>query len=122
MLSYLQGFVLAGVVQRTMQRMRNEVEAKLNAMPLSYVDSQSRGDLLSRVTNDIDNVAQSLQQSVSQLLTGVLTIVGTIAMMIWISWELALVAVVTVPLSIFTMKQIATRSKGRFIEIGRAHV
>ena len=115
-LSYLQGFVLAGVVQRTMQRMRNEVEAKLNAMPLSYVDSQSRGDLLSRVTNDIDNVAQSLQQSVSQLLTGVLTIVGTIAMMIWISWELALVAVVTVPLSIFTMKQIATRSKGRFID------
>jgi ATP-binding cassette subfamily B protein len=114
-LSYLQGFVLAGVVQRTMQRLRMDVERKLNAMPLSHVDGQARGDLLSRVTNDIDNVAQSLQQSVSQLLTGVLTIVGTIAMMFWISWELALVALVTVPVSLVTMKRIAGHSKGRFI-------
>ena len=114
-LSYLQGFVLAGVVQRTMQRLRMDVEAKLNAMPLSHVDGQARGDLLSRVTNDIDNVAQSLQQSVSQLLTGVLTIVGTIAMMFWISWELALVALVTVPVSLVSMKKIAGHSKGRFI-------
>ena len=77
-LAYLQAFVLAGVVQRTMYRLRADVETKLHAMPLSYLDRQARGDLLSRVTNDIDNVAQSMQQSLSQLLQGVLTIAGTI--------------------------------------------
>ena len=115
MLSYLQAYLLAGVVQRTMMRLRQEVEAKLHAMPLSYLDTQARGDLLSRVTNDIDNVSQSTQQSLSQLLTGVLTIVGTLVMMILISWHLALVAIITVPLSIFVMKTIAGYSKGRFI-------
>ena len=114
-LSYLQAWTLAGVVQRSMQRLRGEVETKLHEMPLAYLDGQSLGDVLSRVTNDIDNVAQSLQQSISQLLTGVLTIIGTIFMMILISWQLAIVAVVSVPLSIFVMKQIASRSKGRFI-------
>jgi ATP-binding cassette subfamily B protein len=114
-LSYAQAWVLAGVVQRSMRRLRTDVEGKLHRMPLSYLDGQSLGDLLSRVTNDIDNVAQSLQQSISQLLTGVLTIIGTIIMMLWISWELALVAVLSVPLSIFVMKQIAGHSKGRFI-------
>ena len=114
-LSYLQAWMLAGVVQRSMRRLRGEVEEKLHAMPLSYLDGQSLGDVLSRVTNDIDNVAQSLQQSISQLLTGILSIIGTIGMMIWISWELAIVAVVSVPLSILVMKQIAKRSKGRFI-------
>ena len=83
-LGYAQAWLLSGVVQRSMQRLRNDVEAKLHAMPLGYLDSQARGDVLSRVTNDIDNVSQSLQQSVSQLLTGVLTILGTIAMMLWI--------------------------------------
>ena len=114
-LSYLQAFTLAGAVQRTMMRLRADVEDKINRVPLSYMDGQSRGDFLSRVTNDIDNVAQSLQQSLSQLLTGVLTIVGTISMMVWLSWQLALVAIVSVPLSVFVMKQIASRSKGRFI-------
>ena len=114
-LSYLQGFLLTSAVQRTMFQLRTDVEAKLHRMPLSYVDQQSRGDLLSRVTNDIDNVAQSLQQSLSQLLTGLLTIVGTLAMMLYVSWQLAIVAIVTVPLSITTMKRIASRSRGRFI-------
>ena len=72
-LSYLQGYLLAGVVQRTMMRLRARVEDKLNRLPLRYVDGQPRGDLLSRVTNDIDNVAQSLQQTLSQMLTSVLT-------------------------------------------------
>ena len=116
LLGYLQAWTMAGVVQRTMLRLRREVEDKLHVMPLSHIDTQSRGDLLSRVTNDIDNVAQSLQQSISVLLTSVLTIIGTIAMMIWISWELAIVAVLSVPLSIFVMKKIAAKSKGRFIQ------
>jgi len=114
-LSYWQGYLLAGVVQRTMFRLRADVETKLHSMPLWYLDQQARGDVLSRVTNDIDNVSQSLQQSISQLLTGVLTILGTVGMMLWISWELALVAIISVPISIVSMQQIAKRSKARFI-------
>src|SRR5207248_1258337 len=113
-LQYGMSFILAGVVQRTMYRLRADVEAKLNHLPLSYVDRAQRGDLLSRVTNDIDNIAQSLQQTLSQMLTQVLTIVGTVAMMIWISWMLSLVAVVTIPLSMFMMNAIAKRSRTRF--------
>ena len=115
-LSYLQGYVLAGVVQRSMFRLRADVEEKLNRMPLGYVDRQPRGDLLSRVTNDIDNLAQSLQQTLSQLLTSTLTIVGVLAMMFWISWELALVAAVMIPASLGTMRFITSRSKQRFVD------
>jgi ATP-binding cassette subfamily B multidrug efflux pump len=114
-MAYTQAYMLAGVVQRTMFRLRADVEDKLNRLPLSYVDTQPRGDLLSRVTNDIDNVAQSLQQTLSQMLTSVLTIIGVIIMMLTISPLLAVVALTTVPLSIWTMKAIAKRSRGRFI-------
>jgi ATP-binding cassette subfamily B multidrug efflux pump len=115
-LSYAQSYLLAGVVQRTMQRLRGDVEDKLGRVPLSYVDNQPRGDLLSRVTNDIDNIAQSLQQTLSQLLTSSLTLIGVLAAMVYISPLLALVAIVTIPLSVLTMKGIARRSKSRFIE------
>ncbi len=115
-LSYLQGYLLAGVVQRAMFTLRADVEDKLHHLPLSYVDRQPRGDLLSRVTNDIDNVAQSLQQTLSQLLTSVLTIVGVLVMMISISPLLSLIAVVTIPVAVFTMKSITKRSKAYFIE------
>jgi ATP-binding cassette subfamily B multidrug efflux pump len=115
LLSYLQGWLLAGVVQRTMMRLRARVEDKLNRLPLHYVDNQPRGDLLSRVTNDIDNVAQSLQQTLSQMLTSLLTIIGVLIMMFTISWQLALVALVTIPASIYTTRTIAKRSKKRFI-------
>ncbi|HEX2850162.1 MAG TPA: ABC transporter ATP-binding protein [Acidimicrobiales bacterium] len=115
-LQYSQAYILAGVVQRTMYRLREQVEAKLNRLPLKYVDQHSRGDLLSRVTNDIDNLAQSLQQTLSQMLTSTLTLVGVLTMMFVVSWVLALVALVTVPLSIFTMRFIARRSRKRFME------
>src|SRR5207249_5609541 len=115
-LQYGMSFILAGVVQRTMYRLRADVEDKLNRLPLSYVDRNQRGDLLSRVTNDIDNIAQSLQQTSSQMLTQALTLVGTLALMIWISWVLALVAVVTIPLSMFLMRAIAKRSRTRFMQ------
>jgi ATP-binding cassette subfamily B protein len=115
LLSYLQAYLLAGIVQRTMRTMRNDVEAKLNRLPLGYVDRQPRGDLLSRVTNDIDNVAQSLQQSLSQLLTSSLTVIGVVVMMYIISPLLATVSVLTIPLSVIAMGQIAKRSKPRFM-------
>ncbi len=114
-LAYAQTFMLAGVVQRTMFKLRADIEDKIHRLPLRYIDAQSRGDLLSRVTNDIDNISQSLQQSLSQLITSMLTIIGVLIMMIWVSWLLALIAIITVPLSILSMKQIANRSKKRFI-------
>ena len=76
---YGQAYLLAGVVQRSMYRLRESVEAKLNRLPLSYLDRQERGDLLSRVTNDIDNLAQSMQQTVSQIVTSLLTLIGVAA-------------------------------------------
>jgi len=114
-LAWLQSYILASVVQRTMRRLRSDVEDKLNRLPLSYVDRQPRGDLLSRVTNDIDNVAQSLQQTLSQMLTSVLTLVGVVVMMFIISPFLACIAVITVPASILTIKAITKRSQGRFV-------
>ena len=114
-LAWLQGFVLAGLVQRTMHRLRSDVEDKLGRLPLGYIDSQPRGDLLSRVTNDIDNIGQSLQQTISQMLTSILTLVGVLIMMVIISPVLALVALVTVPVSIYGMKFIASKSKARFV-------
>lgn len=114
-LSWLQGYFLAGVVQRTMERVRNDVEAKMHRLSLSYVDSQPRGDLLSRVTNDLDNVAQSLQQSLSQILTSVLTIIGVVVMMYTISPLLATIALVTIPTSLAVVKLVGSRSKKHFI-------
>jgi len=115
-LAYLQSRTLAGVVQRSMSRLRADVEDKLNRMPLSYVDRQPRGDMLSRVTNDIDNLAQSLQQTLSQMLTSSLTLVGVVILMFTISPLLALIALVTIPISTFTLKFLTKRSKKKFVD------
>ena len=115
-LSWFQGRVTTVIVQRTVHEMRGEVEAKFSRMPLSYFDSKARGDLLSRVTNDIDNIAQSLQQSMSQLLTSLLTVIGVLAMMIYVSPVLAVVALVTVPVSMYITLTIARRSKPQFVQ------
>jgi ATP-binding cassette subfamily B protein len=114
-MSFFTSYMVAGVVQRLMFRLRSMAEDKLNRLPLSYVDQQQRGDLLSRVTNDLDNVAQSLQQTMSQMLTSVLLLVGTTVMMFTISPLLALVAMTTVPLSIFGMRWIARRARPRYM-------
>ena len=114
-MAYIQGFLLAGVIHRTMRRLRSAVENKINALPLGYIDRTPRGDLLSRVTNDIDNIAQSLAQSLSMLFISVLTVVGVLIMMLTISPLLSLVAVATVPATLITIKFIAGKSKKRFI-------
>ena len=113
--SWVQGVITTGVVQRVVFRLRQDVEAKLGRLPLKYFDGQPRGEVLSRVTNDIDNVAQTLQQTLSQLVTAVLTVVGVLAMMFWISPLLALVALVTVPLSVVVTALIAKRSQPQFV-------
>ena len=114
-LQYGQAYILAGVVQRSMQALRTSVEDKLNRLPLSYVDRQPRGDLLSRVTNDIDNLAQSLQQTISQILVSTLTLVGVVVMMFLISPMLAVVALITVPASVWAMKKIGQSARPRFL-------
>jgi ATP-binding cassette subfamily B multidrug efflux pump len=119
-LSIVAAYMLAGVIQRLMFKLRSDVEDKVNVLPLRYIDKQSRGDLLSRVTNDIDNVAQSLQQTLSQMLTSVLLLVGTAVMMFTISPLLAVVALTTVPVSIWGMRAVARRSRPKFISQWRS--
>jgi ATP-binding cassette subfamily B multidrug efflux pump len=113
--SLATAYTLAGVVQRLMQRLRRAVEDKVHALPLSYIDRGSRGDLLSRVTNDIDNIAQSLQQTLSQMLNSVLLLLGVAVMMFTISPLLAAVALTTVPLSVFAMRKIASSARPRYV-------
>ena len=115
LLAWLQGFVLNTVVQNTVRQLREDVETKINRLPLGYFDRSPRGELLSRVTNDIDNVSQTLQQTMSQLLTSVMTVIAVLAMMIWISPLLALVALVTIPFSLIVTAQIMKRSQGQFV-------
>ncbi len=116
LLAWLQGYLLNDVVQGTVRRMRSDVEDKVNSLPLSYFDKQPRGELLSRVTNDIDNISQSLQQTMSQLFTSLLTVVFVVVMMFSISWELALVALVTVPITMVVTGAVMKRSQGMFID------
>lgn len=115
LLGWLQGYVLNTVVQNTVRRMRQDVEDKINRLPLGYFDRSPRGELLSRVTNDIDNVSQTLQQTMSQLLTSLMTVVAVLGMMFWISPLLALIALVSVPVSLVVTAQIMKRSQGQFV-------
>jgi ATP-binding cassette, subfamily B, multidrug efflux pump len=111
----LQGRLTARVVQTTVFRLRQDVEAKLSRVPLSYFDRQARGEVLSRATNDTDNIAQTLQQTFSQLITSLLTIIGVLAVMFWISPLLAVIALVTVPVSIWVTMRIGKRSQPQFV-------
>ncbi len=116
----LQGYLLNGAVQRSVQRLRDGVEAKINRLPLSYFDRQTRGELLSRVTNDIDNVAQSLQQTLSQLLTSLLTVIGVTTMMFVVSPVLAVIALVTIPVSVLLTTAVGKRAQRLFVAQWRA--
>ena len=111
---WLQGYIMAGVVARTIYALRRDVDLKLARLPLRYFDSHARGDILSRVTNDIDNIQQTLQQTLSQIITAILTLIGVLAMMFWISPLLAVIALVTVPISIAITVLIARRSQKQF--------
>ena len=115
LLSWLQGYLVNDVVQGTVYRMRAEVEDKINRLPLGYFDRQPRGELLSRVTNDIDNVSQSLAQTMSQLLSSLLTVIGVVGMMLYISPTLALIALVTIPVSMALAGLVMKRSQALFV-------
>ncbi|MFC6360353.1 ABC transporter ATP-binding protein [Luteococcus peritonei] len=120
LLGFAQGYLLNGVVQRSIYRMRQEVSAKLDRLPLSYFDKQPRGELLSRVTNDIDNISQTLQQTLSQLLNSLLTLVGVMVMMFWVSWQLALVSLLIIPVSGVLAGIIGKRSQKQFAQMWKS--
>ncbi|MDQ0813574.1 ATP-binding cassette subfamily B multidrug efflux pump [Streptomyces sp. B3I7] len=103
-------------INLTVSRLRRDVQGKLSRLPLSYFDKRQRGEVLSRATNDIDNIGQTLQQSMGQLVNSLLTIVGVLVMMFYVSWLLALVALVTVPLSFFVATRVGKRSQPHFVQ------
>ena len=113
--SWMQAYIMAGVTQRTVYRLRQDVDRKLGRLPLRYFDSHPRGDTLSRVTNDIDNIGQTLQQSLTQLITSLLTVVGVLILMLTISPILAVLSLLAVPLSIVVTVLIASRSQKQFV-------
>ena len=113
-LTWLQGYVINVIMVRTMWRLREQVEAKLNRLPLSHFDRVQRGELISRVTNDIDNITQTMQQSLSGALTAILTVVGVLVMMFSISWQLAIVALVALPLMAIIFGIIGPKSQKAF--------
>jgi ATP-binding cassette subfamily B protein len=112
--SWGQGWIMAGVTQKTIYGLRKEVDEKLAKLPLKYFDDNPRGDTLSRVTNDIDNIAQTLQQSATQVITSLLTIVGVLGMMFWISPLLAVISLLVIPASVVVTMFIAKRSQKQF--------
>ncbi|MFI2257442.1 ABC transporter ATP-binding protein [Streptomyces tubercidicus] len=114
--TFVQARIATRVVQRMVFRLREQVEEKLARLPLSYFDRQQRGEVLSRATNDVDNIQQTLQQTLSQIVASLLTIVGVLAMMFWISWLLALVALITVPVSVLVATKVGKRAQPQFVQ------
>jgi ATP-binding cassette subfamily B multidrug efflux pump len=117
---YIQQYVMAGVAQRTMYRLRREVDEKLSRLPLKYFDGRTHGEIMSRVVNDMDNLSSTLQQSVTQLITSLVTLLGVLVMMLTISWLLSLIILLTLPLSLLITVGIAKRSQGYFRKQQRA--
>jgi len=112
--SYLQQYIMAGVAQKTVYNLRNDVMGKLNRLPLKYFDSRTHGEILSRAVNDVDNISTTLQQSLTQLITSIVTLVGVIVMMLSISPLMTLIVIITLPLSFIATASIAKRSQTYF--------
>jgi ATP-binding cassette subfamily B multidrug efflux pump len=113
--SYIQQYVMAGVAQKTVYNMRKDVDDKLSRLPLKFFDARTHGEILSRVTNDVDNIANTLQQSITQLITSIVTIFGVVIMMLTISPLLTLIVILTLPLYVIVTTNIAKRSQKHFV-------
>lgn len=113
--SYVQQYLMAGVAQKVVYDMREQINAKLSRLPLKYFDSRTHGEILSRATNDVDNISTTLQQSLTQLITSIVTLVGVIVMMLSISPWMTLILIVTLPLSFIVIKAVASRSQKHFM-------
>lgn len=114
--NYMQQYIIVSVAQKTVYDMRQDIYNKLNRLPLNYFDTHTYGEVLSKVTNDIDNISSTLQQSMTQLITSIVTIVGVVIMMLTISPIMTLVTVLTIPLGILFVKPIISRSQSYFIK------
>lgn len=112
--SYLQQIMMASVAQKTVYNLRRDVNAKLGRLPLKFFDSHTHGEILSRVTNDVDNISSTLQQSIIQMLTSVVTLIGVVVMMLTISWQLTLFTLITIPLYVIVTGLVASRSQKYF--------
>lgn len=117
---FIQQYLMASVAQNTIYKLRKEVDEKLSRLPLKYFDGRTHGEILSRAVNDMDNISSTLQQSVTQLITSSVSLLGVIVMMLTISWELTLIVLATLPLSLFVVTGIAKRSQDYFRRQQRA--
>lgn len=112
--AYIQGWVMSGVAMKVSYHMRRELSEKINRMPLRYFESTNHGEVLSRITNDVDTLSQTLNQSLSQIITSVTTVVGVLVMMLTISWQLTLVVLIMIPVSFLLIIAIVKRSQKFF--------
>ena len=112
--SYIQQYIMAGVSQKTVYNLRKDISLKLHKLPLKYYDSKSHGDILSRITNDVDTISTTLQQSLTQVISAVCSIVGTLIMMLTISWQMTLIALTTIPVSMIVAMLVAKKSQKYF--------
>ena len=112
--AYMMGWIMAGVSTDIAYRFRQEIADKINRLPLSYFDKTTQGEVLSRITNDVDTVNQTLSQSLTQIITSVITVVGVLVMMLTISWIMTLVALLVIPLSLAVVGFIVSRSQVYF--------
>ncbi len=112
--SFVQGYIMSGISQKISYEMRNQISEKINRMPMKYFDTKTHGEILSRITNDVDTLGMSLNQSLTQLITSVTTMVGILIMMLSISWIMTLAALVIIPLSMFAVRKVVGRSQKYF--------
>lgn len=114
--NFLQQFIMTRVSQRTVYELRHDLEAKMNRVPISYYDTHTNGDIMSRAINDMDNIASTLQQNLTQFVTSAVTLIGVIVMMLSISWQLTLVALLMIPLSLIIVMIVAPKSQVFFAD------
>jgi ATP-binding cassette subfamily B protein len=113
--SYLQGYVMAGVSAKLTFRLRKDISEKMHVLPFSYYDKTTHGEVLSRITNDVDTINQTLNQSMTQIITSVTTLLGIVVMMLTISWQLTLVALCILPVSLLVVMLIIKKSQTHFL-------
>ena len=115
-LSYFQGILSAKLSQFTVFTMRNDLFAKISRLPISYTDTHKHGDIMSRMTNDVENISNAVSQSITSLISCVITLVGAFTMMLYYSWQMTLIAIITIPLSIFVSSTLAKFMRKFFIK------
>ncbi len=112
--SFIQGFTMTGVSQKITYKLRNDIATKINKLPMNYFDKKTNGEVLSIVTNDIDTLSMNLNQSITQIITAICTLIGILVMMLSISWQMTLISLIVLPISVLIVKQIAGKSQKYF--------